>query len=269
MSPGAKKWLTGCGIGCGVLVVLAIVGTIGGSLVIMGPFRDAIETREDLDARLGSQDDFTPAASGVIEPARVEAFLTVRAAIQPLCDEFARTNDQFERMDQLEEDASKREAMVGVLGLTREVFGMVPRLGRLYAARNGALAEVEMGLGEYTYLFVLAYLDEIQAFSTTESAFGGKAVNARLHTALRGMLERQLVAVPDDQEHEAWRAELAGEVARLERDPDRLPWQNGLPEPIAASLEPYRDQLAAGFCAEALGLELNRNRTRGLSIHGD
>jgi hypothetical protein len=54
----------------------------------------------------------------------------------------------------------------------------------------------------------------------------------------------------------AWRQTLATEIRALERDPYRLPWQNGLPPTLAESLEPYRSRLEASYSALANHLEL-------------
>ncbi|MFO7609729.1 MAG: hypothetical protein R6X35_11145, partial [Candidatus Krumholzibacteriia bacterium] len=42
---------------------------------------------------------------------------------------------------------------------------------------------------------------------------------------------------------EAWLARLEAEHAALDADPARLMWQDGLPEPMADALVPYRDRL--------------------------
>ncbi len=273
MNPTGKKWLLGCGIGCGAVILLGILITVGGSLFMMGPFRDAIATREALDELYGDQASFTPPADGAVTADRVEAFLTVRDAIMELCADFQQTAAQFQAMDDLDEDANDREAMAEGFKLTREVIGMVPRMGKLYEARNVTLGEVEMGLGEYTYIYVMAYGREINPEDADdETVFGDKMASRRVREILRDMLRRQLNAALDadaqGQDLDDLRDRLVAEIEILEAEPERLPWQDGLPPAVAASLAPFRDRLDAGFCRETSGLELNQNQQRGLSIQG-
>ena len=45
----------------------------------------------------------------------------------------------------------------------------------------------------------------------------------------------------------AWRERLAAEIAALEADERRLPWADGLPEILEASLRPFRDRLETSY----------------------
>jgi hypothetical protein len=275
MSLPTKKWLLGCGIGCGGLVVLVIVGVVGSSFVFMGKFREAIADREILDERHGEQAAFIPPLDGAVAPERLQAFLTVRSAVMEVCAEFEATALHFQHMDQLEEDTPKREVLVEVMKLSGDVFKMVPRLGDFFHARNTTLLAVDMGLGEYTYIYVLAYGERLGTGGVEEgeSFFGDTVQNQRIPGVLGQMLRNQLAAVvaaeAAGEELGEWRQRLEAEIERLDAEPDRLPWQDGLPPAIAASLAPFRDPLDDLFCTATVGLELNRNRQEGLSIHGE
>jgi hypothetical protein len=48
-------------------------------------------------------------------------------------------------------------------------------------------------------------------------------------------------------EDDAWQARLTAEVEAMENSRHRLPWQDGLPDFMAESLEPFREQLAASY----------------------
>ena len=80
--------------------------------------------------------------------------------------------------------------------MTRDVFGMVPRLGEFFAARNGTLLDVDMGLGEYTYIYVMAYHDDLQPGDDEDRGvmFGNEGLNRRVHGAVTEMLRHQLTA---------------------------------------------------------------------------
>jgi hypothetical protein len=241
MASTTRKWLAGCGVGCGGLVlVLIVIGVIGSSL-LMNQFDEAIATREELEQRFGEQADYTPPPDGAVGPERLEAFLAVREAAMTACASFTRTAADFRGMDD--------------------------------RARNGALAAAGMGLGEYTYLYVVAYGDSLRSLPPDAALFGQEGVGLRAREVLRTMLRNQLAALAtagsDAEPADGWRREQQAEIDRLEAEPDRLPWQDGLPPALAASLAPYRGRLGAAFCAATAGLELTRSRKRGLSITSD
>ncbi len=85
----AKKipgWLLGCGIGCGVLLLGAILLGVAGAFWMRGMLRgfdDAVEARARIEERFGTAGEFTPAADGSIPASRMEAFLAVREALGP------------------------------------------------------------------------------------------------------------------------------------------------------------------------------------------
>lgn len=277
--PGSTshKWLKGCGIGCGAAVVLLTLIIVGGSLTMMRPFRQAIAIREELDAQYGDQGAYAPPADGAISPARITAFLAVRQALMALCPEFAATADEFGKLDELQEDTPKREILTTFFGLTKNVIGMGPQMGRFFGVRNQALLDAGMGRGEYTYIYLLAYREQL--LSTSSSFDGSERAGYRPGRRLRGDLEQMLrnqlaalesqLADTNTPELAALHDTLTGEIERLTRDPQAWPWQNGPPVAVVASLAPYRSQLDSLFCEYTLTLEFTQNRARGLSIQGN
>ena len=76
MTEKTNKWLMGCGIGCGALILVGIIiGAVGYLLVrdTVTEFKGVEESREYLEARFGDVQDFTPDPSGRIEPGLVVA----------------------------------------------------------------------------------------------------------------------------------------------------------------------------------------------------
>ena len=58
----------------------------------------------------------------------------------------------------------------------------------------------------------------------------------------------------------AWREELAA----LEADPRRIPFADGLPEPLALRLEPHRIELENLYCPVICELDLTRTFREGI-----
>ncbi len=49
---------------------------------------------------------------------------------------------------------------------------------------------------------------------------------------------------------------VAAELAALDADPGRMPWQDGLPEAFAVGLDPYRDRLEESYSPATNPFEL-------------
>jgi len=274
MASSSMRWLKGCGIGCGVASVLLILLSVGGSLVMMKPFRDAVEIRETLVERHGDVNEFTPWADGGIPAERLEAFLSVRRAVQENCAAVGATDDGIAAMDRLD-DKERPDTMeiFGAFGeASKSVFGMGSVMGEFFRARNAALLEVDMSLGEYTYIYALAYPEIVGPEAGEEEVTGDAHLSSRVRETLRHQLRNRLAAmgeVSEGGEDSEERRLLVEEIAVLEDRPERLPWIGVRPPALEASLAPFEEQLAELFCADAAHLELTRNESLGIGIYGD
>lgn len=271
MAGPMKGCLKNTAIGCGALILLGI-GAFGVLIFVsVNPFGDAIAAREQLDDRFGDQAAYRPPADGEIAPDRLDAFLSVRQAVYALCDGFQETEQQFQSMERFDdaEEVKGTEVLGEALKTTRMAFGLAPRIGELFEVRNQALLDAEMGLGEYSYIYVVAYHDRLVGPRTERLLFDDPDTNRRVRLALRSMLERQLEELRSaDMPPESTTA-LEAEIAAMEEDPDRLPWQDGLPAEIAASVAPQRERLDALYCQSTASLDLLRNTRHGLSIESE
>lgn len=292
MASTAAKWLIGCGVGCGVLM-LAVVGVVVfGVFVIRDTFEgfsEAIELREELEQRDGDESSFTPWPDGSIPADRLEAFARVREATQPARVAVARGFDALPLNEEgaRELDAkSNLEKLKAVFSISREALGFGGRIGELLAVRNRALLDEGIGLGEYTYLYVITYQswlklnpetgpfnvrvdEEVGAVATAGEGRASGSTATRVRKALLEMVGNQLAALEDDADPE-WRARLTAELAALEANRDRPPWQDGLPAGSLAALEPYRERLLATWEPLTHDFELARTRQAGsFSIRAD
>jgi len=286
----AKHWLIGCGLGCGAIVLIFLVISAVGTFFLrdtMSGFDSAVETRETLDERFGAVREFTPPLDGAIPADRMEAFLAVREANSPARETVAQA---FESISTTAQEARELESKP-LLDKVRSIFGIVGSaadfggdIAGFFDARNRAMLEHDIGMGEYTYIYVLAYYSWLErspgdapgnARVNTRSgniSIGrgrgapqelGDIGNSRISSDVLSMLQNQLDALPEETD-DSWREELAAEIEMLERDSDRLPWQDGVPAPILASLEPFRERLEAAYNPSTNAFELLRNKRRGL-----
>jgi hypothetical protein len=254
------SWFRGCAIGCGVFTVLVVLALGVGTFVMQRSFRDAIDMREALEQVHGPAASFTPAPDGTIPPDRIEAFLHVRRSVHEACRELEESNARLEALDELDDDVEPTSGEVrgAVWSGMKAAFGMGPRMGKFFRTRNAALAEVDMGLGEYTYLYVVSRRED-------------RSFSERVDNDLRQMLRNQRTAIDtlDEGPVVEFRDLLDGEIAALASDAERIPWQEGLPPQIEASLAPYRDELETLSCPDSFNLELTRNEKFGIGIRGN
>ena len=291
MAGKRSSWLLGCGIGCGVIVLIAVVVIAAGAFFVrdaMHGLGQAVDSGEALDQRLGKTSSYTPSVDGSIPAARMEAFLVVRESLEPQRKEIDRT---FTEVIPSAQEARELEAkpffekITAVFGIVRSAAGLGPAMGNLLHARNQALLDAGMGMGEYTYIYVLAYHswlghspqdgpgeDKIRVRPEGEPiSLRGEGLPSRIRDELLAILRNQLASFDGEPpERQAARGPLAAEIAAMESDPDRLPWQDGLPAATAASLAPYRDRLEAAYSPVTNAFELSRARRRGSwSIEAD
>lgn len=282
--------LTTIGVGCGLVLLIGILLAVAGWLFSRDMLRgiDAtIEARSELEQRHGEPDRFTPWPDGAVPAERMETFLRVREMSAPARKELANvfvsfppTEDAVQELEQ----KSLAEKFGFLFGASRTVMGLPGHLGRFTEARNRALLDADMGLGEYTYIYVLAYYswlahspadgpehpggEEEEATPPGRDAWASERVRQTILIQLRNQLAA-LDREPGPGLTPGWRESLAGEVEALEADSLRVPWQDGLPASIAASLEPYRERLEAAYEPLANEFELSRVTRQGLTIHGD
>ena len=296
MSSTTSKWLIGCGIGCGA-VILIIVALIGGSYFLMRDtmkgFKESAAADKQLDEKYGATDGFTPWPDGAIPPARMEVFLSVREATQPSREQIVKAFSALPT-DKAEikklKSQSAMEKLSSVLKIGKSAFGLGSTLGTFFKERNEAMLSSEMGMGEYTYIYAIAYYGGMKhSPSDGPEGPGGPLADddehsdqdpaarvqrrvrhrtsaIRVHDDVSKMLSNQLASLKEGAIPGApadWRQALAKEIAAMEDDTMRMPWKEGLPPHIAASLEAYRPRLEATYTPITNEFELGRSRAHG------
>ena len=112
-------------------------------------------TTDKLIESYGEARDFQPDPEGIIASNRIETFLAVRDSIALISEHLDSTiNDLTNNIDRIEKE---QKSFWNVMRLIGKGVGTIPQLAEFYNARNNALLNTEMGLGEYYYIYVLAY----------------------------------------------------------------------------------------------------------------
>jgi len=268
---GENKYgcLKNTAIGCGVLLVVAIAIFFIGGYSLMRPFSEAVDVRSELEEEYGALEAFVPAKSGAVPPDRMAVFLQVRRELAESCVEFARVEEQFLKMEEFDdqEEVSRTEVLMEAFKTTRSAIGMGPLMGRFFTTRNRALLEAKMGMGEFTYVWVVSNHDRILNPHDESELFGRGLLNSRVRGGLLAMLVNQRDALGREQGVPPEEiALLEAEIDAMESDGRRVLWQDGLPPAIAESIEPYRQELDELYCGSTAPLELMINVRHGPAI---
>jgi hypothetical protein len=275
MEETTKKWAASCLVSCFVLVMIAVLLVFGGYLGVKKMIRAAEETQTAMSQvadRFGRTSEYIPPTAGGLPSDRIEVFLEVRE----LCDtERSTLEESLARLSGSQADEGVPGA--GVVRSIQAGLGFLPQMMAYINARNRAFLDADMGLGEYLYLYTIVYMSWMEKPVDDGPPFvlvGGDVrddpwtemevrqrraseIRHRLGRLTLPMLRNQLAALPEEAAADGnWAESLRTEILLMERDPMRVPWQDGLPPQTAASLEPHYDRLAASYSALVHPVEL-------------
>lgn len=284
-SSTAKKWLIGCGIGCGAIALIVIILIMGGFFFIRSivqDFRSSEELMDSLIEQFGEIHEYCPSPNGALEPERLEAFLAVREALSPVREELERSLRFLQDSD---DEKLGEEERRSVFKKITTGFGMISQIANFHSARIQALLDEGMGMGEYYYIYTVSYYswlgkpildgqdfqirsdDEGFRFSDWESEESDeirKDMTLRwLHRIILPMLHNQYEKLTEGEVSGAqrqWQRALEDEIEAMESNRYRLVWQDGLPEVIGKSIEPYKQRLEASYSPLTNGMEIALER---------
>jgi len=285
MASTASKWLLGCGIGCGAIILIAIIVVGVGYVLVKDTVEDFKETEismERITEEFGEIEDYCPEVDGRIPADRIEIFLMVRDSTAAIREEMKISATTIS--DGIGDfEKKEKKSFRDVLGIIKKGFSALPQLAGYYKEKNYQLLDAGMGLGEYTYIYTTTYysylakplsdgpdfplmnnnnsgryeVDWDDEKSSDEEFFNDVKENRyyQILKKVRRMVIPMMVCQLDKLEETSstmrysstWKTALKREVAALKDDRMRLPWENGLPKVIAESLEPYRIQLEASY----------------------
>ena len=261
--PAAK----GCAIAAALIIGVPLLVVFVVGVQTWGPLHEAGKSLDELDRSLGDKSVYVPDPSGEIPAERMKMFLELRTSLVSACEDYGTVRKGFDSVASLETKESGDLNEVG--GVAKDLGGVslsiTPFLARFFKQRNDALLAVSMGLSEYSYIYAVAYHENIQSRQTFDEIFSnGEAVSPEAALELKGCLARQLEAAAGVEGNHPFQAALEEELGKMEEDPGRLIWLDGLPEAVAASVRPHREQLDRLFCGATAGLEMERDAGRAL-----
>jgi hypothetical protein len=273
MASTTSKVLAGCGIGCVVVIVIAA----GVSFMCYRWVKDTTEAvdeasrvERELEEQYGPVRAFTPPAGPGVPADRMEAFLAVREALTGRRDELASAVTGLA-------SAGDGGGVVSGLRVARAGVSLAPLTLGFAGDRNRALLDAGMGMGEYTWIYWFSYdawlghpagdseLHEIMNRPSTghgsvqmhvDGGMEPEQIVWRLRRDITAMLKNLEGELADDPEQTELLEAVTTELAELEADPERVPWQTGLPEIFATGMEPYRERLEATYSRATNPFEL-------------
>lgn len=277
MNPKLKK---GCGIGCGLLsiVLFLIMGSLGYFIHSMGQeYKEVAKTEKELLGALESPAGYVPPAGGLPRGDRVQLFLEIRQSQAEWRTNVANAFTQFLVRK------NSGQGPFRLWSLFRATTEMAPSLAGFWTARNKALLEKEMGLGEYAYLYCLAYYsylgyDPGDGAQASELALSGPGLPAErdpsagsltpdqrrdaswkaVHDLMLPMLAAASLADSGavDAEGKIWRDELKVELSRMRESSLHYPWSQGAPRVLSDVFRPYRRGLEQQYSLVVNPVEL-------------
>jgi hypothetical protein len=293
MAGTGKKWLTGCAIGC--VVILGVLGLIAGAGFLMvrntvEGFQQAKETGVQLAELHGDAAEFVPPGPLALPANRLQLFVQVRR------DMAAPQRNLENAFSSFPDDLKDRDE--GALRTIFKVLGglgdLLRPMGEYVETRNRLLLEVDMGQGEYLFYYGLVYYTwlghapddspslgdsdhdsgDVRIFAGQDGTFSPAQARLRYRCYTQAMMRNLETSLADttDPALATAAAELAMVRRRFEADPDQIAWSGDLPPAWQAALEPLRTDLESTYSSTANIFEWPRresDRRRGLNFNLD
>lgn len=248
------SWLRIGMLGCGGAVAVAGLFLAGIAGLTFWGYKSALEVREEVDRQFGGFDSYNVPADGTIPADRMARFLAIRRALMTRCPEVTEVTGSFRAVDEM---AGQEKPDVGDLfGRVGRVIRHVPSLGFVFGEyvsdRNNALRDNQMGLGEYTWIYVTSYFGYLNQppRRVLDEQNRKKVFEDRVYPEIASVIERHINAAGLGD------GPWVEELARLRADRNRVPLRGALPPELAGSIAPYRDALTAAACPAAAELDV-------------
>jgi hypothetical protein len=239
-----------------------------GAWFFIVPIQQSKRLEHSLIDQFGWSPQYTPPVDGTFQADRLERFIRVREAVQANCRVFQNIMDNIIRLDELESDTdlSARQKTSEGFDSLKTMLSAAPSFLEFMDARNTALLNEKMGLGEYIYIYLAAYAEQLALESQGPYADMEEAyLSRRALQEYVQILGNQLAALQAANQYPdaaslVLIAELQSEVTALEDGSHLSPWPDGPPMGTARSLAPYDDRLSALYCEGIVRVEILQKR---------
>jgi hypothetical protein len=261
----AKFWL---------LIVLTLVFIIGSGIYFLAAqTRESKRLEQVLNERFGWAENHTPAINGAIPPQRLDQFLLVRQAVQSGCADYQSILNSLIELEAMDSEQGSQEGdkVSSGVGNIKNIFSTGSKMLQFTEHRNRALVNANMGFGEYMYIYLAAYGEQLanepnSPYSEMDEAY----ISARTREEIVQILRNQLVAIAssDPGPHsESLVSQLQAEIEAVKSESHPAPWPSGPGEAALESLAPYRKQINDLYCSGIVRIELLQ-KNRGLQFEG-
>jgi len=273
MSKTSQKKDKGKRKGCLLIFVTVVFIVVSGIYFVTAKVRDAKHLEQTLIDQFDWADKYTPPIDGSITPQRLEGFIRVREAVQTHCVDYQAILADVIELERLEDDQEISDGDKASRGLegVKSLFSAGPKMIKFSVARNEALLDENMGLGEYLYIYLTAYGEQLANESASPYAKMDEAyVSQRARKEFTKILGNQVTALEASSKlpsYENLIIQLREEIEALKEGSHTSPWPNGPVGKASESLAPYQVQLAELYCSGIVKIELLQ-KNRGLQFDG-
>jgi len=156
MADKTSRWIIGCGSGCGVLVLIALIIGVGATFKLRSLFGDIDDAKQSwtiLVESHGDVADWTPPLDGHIPLDRLHVFLAARERMIAAQGEAGAALDRFPP-DEFSKQHKSWRALWKSMGA---MDSLVPPLAGYVKTRHHILTELNMGPGEYGWIYTVGY----------------------------------------------------------------------------------------------------------------
>jgi hypothetical protein len=153
-SNGKEK---GCGFGCGSLSIIAVLFLVGSYFFIESKLNSINEIEagfDQLKEKYGKIESFVPYTDGVVPSDRIIKFIEIRNSIS---EERMELEESLINLSKELKTLEDGESFFETLLVIRELIKTIPDIVDYLAARNKKLLEMDLGLGEYYYIYVSSF----------------------------------------------------------------------------------------------------------------
>jgi hypothetical protein len=259
----------------GPIVTLATLAffLVAGIYYLVDQTRETKQLEQALIDRYGWAGEYTPPIDGSIGLEQVEKFMRVRIALQPNCLDFQSIFDDLIGLEAIEtnQELPLSKKFDKGIGGALSVFRSPSKFLEFQDTRNRTLLAEGMGLGEYIYLYVTVYGEQLA--NESDSVYSGMDeayISTRARDEFVQILGNQLTALEaagSEASNASLADELRGEIDALKNGLHASPWPNGPAGMTRKSLSSYQEQLESLYCSGIVQIELQQ-KNRGLDFRG-